>query len=99
MRLHRPDGLGPFPVLIVLHGWTGDENSMWIFSPRLPKNALMVAPRGLYKTMDSGYSWHPELSKPWPWVYDFQSAVEKLFAGWFQTFSATRTLIISSGFR
>jgi phospholipase/carboxylesterase len=80
MRLHRPDGLGPFPVLLMLHGWTGDENSMWVFSPRLPKDALLIAPRGLYKTTGSGYSWHPEISKPWPWVSDFQPAVEKILA-------------------
>lgn len=79
MRFHRPDGAGPFPVLLMLHGWTGDENSMWVFAPRLLKNSLMIAPRGLYTTKGSGYSWHPEISKPWPWVSDFMPAVEKLF--------------------
>jgi phospholipase/carboxylesterase len=80
LRYYRPDGLGPFPVFLMLHGWTGNENSMWVFSSRLPKNALVLAPRGLYQTKSSGYSWHPELSKPWPWVSDFQPAVEKLFS-------------------
>ncbi len=79
MRFHRPEGVGPFPVLLLLHGWTGDENSMWVFAPRLLKNSLMVAPRGLFSTVGSGYSWHPEISKPWPWVNDFIPAVEKLF--------------------
>lgn len=78
VRIHRPDGIGPFPVLLMLHGWTGDENSMWVFSPRLPKNTLMIAPRGLYSTHSSGYSWHPDLSRPWPWINDFQPAVEKV---------------------
>ncbi len=78
IRLHRPDGAGPFPVLLLLHGWTGDENSMWVFTPRLPKNALIIAPRGLYKTQEIGYGWHPELSKPWPWVDDFMPSVEKI---------------------
>jgi phospholipase/carboxylesterase len=80
MRTHRPDGLGPFPVLIMLHGWTGDENSMWVFAPRLPKNALIIAPRGLASTKANGYSWHPDLDKSWPWIHDFQPAVEKIFA-------------------
>jgi phospholipase/carboxylesterase len=80
MRTHRPDGKGPFPVLLMLHGWTGDENSMWIFSSRLPKNTLIIAPRGIYSTIASGYSWHPDLTKPWPWINDFQPAVEKIFA-------------------
>lgn len=80
MRLHRPNGSGPFPVLLMLHGWTGDENSMWIFTPRLQKNAIMIAPRGLFIAKGSGFSWHPEIAKPWPWVNDFQPAVEKLFS-------------------
>jgi len=79
MRFHRPEGAGPFPVLLMLHGWTGDENSMWVFAPRLLRNSLMIAPRGLYSTKGSGYSWHSEISKPWPWVSDFMPAVEKLF--------------------
>jgi phospholipase/carboxylesterase len=78
MRFRKPEGAGPFPVLLMLHGWTGDENSMWVFAPRLPKNALLIAPRGLFTTERSGYSWHPNLSKPWPWVNDFVPAAEKL---------------------
>ena len=80
MRIHRPEGNGPLPVILLLHGWTGDEKSMWVFTPRLPNKTLMIAPRGLFTTSASGYSWHPDLSKPWPWMSDFQPAVEKLFA-------------------
>jgi phospholipase/carboxylesterase len=79
IRLHQPEGTGPFPVILLLHGWTGDENSMWVFSPRLPKNAILIAPRGMYRAADAGYSWHPMISKPWPWINDFQPAVEQLF--------------------
>jgi phospholipase/carboxylesterase len=80
MRIWRPEGRGPFSVIIMLHGWTGDENSMWVFAPRLPKNALIIAPRGLFSTKASGYSWHPELPKQWPSMNDFQPTVEKLFS-------------------
>jgi phospholipase/carboxylesterase len=79
MRYRRPEGAGPFPVLLMLHGWTGDEDSMWIFAPRLLHNAILIAPRGLFTTSGTGYSWHPEISKPWPWVNDFKESVEKLF--------------------
>ena len=80
MQVHRPDASGPFPVILMLHGWTGDENSMWVFTSHLPRNALLIAPRGLFTTVGSGYSWHTELPKPWPWMIDFQTAVEKLFS-------------------
>ncbi|OGN92861.1 MAG: hypothetical protein A2Y88_06880 [Chloroflexi bacterium RBG_13_48_10] len=78
MRVKRPDGVGPFPVVLMLHGWTGDENSMWVFAPKLLKNALLIAPRGIFSTKGTGYSWHPEISKPWPWVNDFIPAVDKI---------------------
>ena len=78
MRKRLPGGEGRFPVILMLHGWTGDENSMWVFAQRLPKNTLLIAPRGLYPSNRGGYSWHTELSKPWPWVNDFQPAVEAL---------------------
>ena len=75
LRVQYPIGEGPFPVLVLLHGWTGDENSMWVFATRLPKQALLIAPRGFYKANSGGYSWHPEISKPWPWISDFMPAV------------------------
>jgi phospholipase/carboxylesterase len=78
LRVQQPTGEGPFPVLVLLHGWTGDENSMWVFATRLPKHTLLIAPRGFYKTKSAGYSWHPEVSKPWPWISDFIPAVESL---------------------
>jgi phospholipase/carboxylesterase len=78
MRIHHPAGNGPFPVLLLLHGWTGDENSMWVFVPRMPENSLIIAPRGCYPTKAGGYSWHPEINKPWPWIHDFQPAVDQL---------------------
>jgi len=80
IHVQRPDGSGPFPVLLMLHGWTGDENSMGIFSQNLLKNALMIAPRGLYKTKTIGYSWHPDISKPWPWISDFMPSAEALMS-------------------
>jgi phospholipase/carboxylesterase len=80
MRIRHPAGNGPFPVLLLLHGWTGDENSMWVFVSRMPENSLIIAPRGCYPTKAMGYSWHPEINKPWPWINDFQPTVARLFA-------------------
>ena len=79
MRIRQPGGSGPFPVILMLHGWTGDENSMWVFAPRLPKNALLIAPRGLFSSPSGGYSWHPAIKGRWPWINDFLPAAEKLF--------------------
>ena len=79
VRIRKPSGSGPFPVLLMLHGWTGDENSMWVFASRLPAHALLVAPRGLYPATQAGYSWQAEHSRVWPWVDDFMPAVERIY--------------------
>jgi phospholipase/carboxylesterase len=79
IRYRLPDGVGPHPVIWLLHGWTGDEDSMWIFASRLPEHYLLLAPRGLYSAPIGGYSWYPMSSgKAWPQVADFHPAIEKL---------------------
>lgn len=78
LRLRIPDGEGPHPVILMLHGWTGDENAMWIFNSRLPKDALLIAPRGLYGTPLGGYGWHTYQNGVWPIVEDFRPSVNAL---------------------
>lgn len=78
MKIRIPDGEGPYPVLLLLHGWTGDENVMWIFASRLPKNYLMIAPRGLYKSPDGGFGWQENRKDEWPTVAEFTPAVDTL---------------------
>lgn len=56
-RVQRPAGKGPHPVVVMLHGLTGDEDVMWIFAGRLPKNALLIAPRGLFPVAGGGFGW------------------------------------------
>ncbi|MBN1668874.1 MAG: hypothetical protein JW862_17410, partial [Anaerolineales bacterium] len=86
IRYRQPKGPGPYPVVWLLHGWTGDEDSMWIFAAKLPEHFLLLAPRGLHSTPMGGYSWHPiQSTKAWPWVADFQPAVQALLdlmTGW-----------------
>ena len=46
-------------LLLLIHGWTGDENSMWVFTKDLSPNYWMVAPRAPYPAQPGGYSWRP----------------------------------------
>jgi len=80
IRQRMPPGDGPHPIILMLHGWTGDENSMWIFAPRLPAQALLLAPRGLFTVPIGGYGWHPHSAKSWPWIEDFQPAIDILLS-------------------
>ncbi len=78
VRVRRPAGAGPHPVLALIHGWTGDENSMWVFTTRLPKDALLIAPRALHPAATGGYSWHPEREHGLPEARDLLPAVDAL---------------------
>jgi len=78
LRVRKPDSQEPCPVVLMLHGWTGDENVMWVFASRLMKNTLLIAPRGLYTTPLGGYGWHDHKLGLWAGVMDFRPAVESL---------------------
>lgn len=83
MNVRQPDSVGPFPVSFLLHGWTGDENSMKIFTNILPVNHLIIAPRAIYSSKyikTGGYSWAKNHSGGfWPGMDDFRSAEGILF--------------------
>src|SRR5574340_1027540 len=53
----RPARAEPGRLLVLIHGWTGDENSMWVFKRELPEYLWIIAPRAPYTTEPSGYSW------------------------------------------
>ena len=46
-------------LLLLIHGLTGDENSMWVFARDLPDHYWIVAPRAPYSAQAAGYSWRP----------------------------------------
>src|SRR5262245_51098140 len=41
----------------MIHGITGDENSMWVFARDLPPNEWIIAPRAPFAADPGGYSW------------------------------------------
>jgi len=45
--------------MLLIHGFTCDENSMWVFGRDLPLHYWIVAPRAPYAGESSGYSWRP----------------------------------------
>ena len=53
----RESSLQPSRLMLLIHGLTGDENSMWVFTRNLPSYYWMVAPRAPYPADPAGYSW------------------------------------------
>lgn len=78
LKVRQPAGEGPYPVILLIHGWTGDEHSMWVFAPRLPKHALLIAPRAPYPSNHpeiAGYSWVQERADGFSTLEMFAPAV------------------------
>jgi phospholipase/carboxylesterase len=50
----------PARLLLLIHGLTGDEDSMWVFARNLPSSYWMIAPRAPYSAEPSGYSWREQ---------------------------------------
>ena len=68
-------------LLLLIHGLTGDENSMWVFARNLPSKYWMVAPRAPHPAQPSGYSWrHPFDSSEFgsPTIEQMRPAAEAL---------------------
>ena len=61
----QPAVRSPAHLLLLLHGWTGDENSMWVFTQHLPPNYWILAPRGPYPSSEGGYSWREVTPSSW----------------------------------
>jgi phospholipase/carboxylesterase len=73
----------PARFLLMLHGWTGDENSMWIFTNKIPGNMWIVAPRAPHAAKEGGYSWRPPRSlqdgdRGLPTLSDLKPAADSL---------------------
>ena len=50
----------PARLMLLIHGFTGDENSMWVFARDLPSRYWMIAPRAMHPSDSTGYSWRPQ---------------------------------------
>ena len=49
----------PKRLLLLIHGYKGDENSMWVFARDLPAAYWMIAPRAPHSAETTGYTWRP----------------------------------------
>ena len=45
--------------MLLLHGWTGDESSMWSLARNLKDSYWLLAPRAPFPASQEGFSWRP----------------------------------------
>jgi phospholipase/carboxylesterase len=69
-------------LLVLLHGWTGDENSMWVFTRGLSPDYWMLAPRAPHPADPSGFSWRPIQASAfgWPSLESLLPSAERLIS-------------------
>jgi phospholipase/carboxylesterase len=57
VRVRPPQTAQNLHVFLLLHGLTGDEHSMTIFTRNLPRDAWILSPRAPIQTDKGGYKW------------------------------------------
>lgn len=71
-------------LLLLLHGWTGDENSMWVFESALPRRAWLAAPRAPFPSETGGYTWLAGDPARWPplsgWIKACDDLIDRVDA-------------------
>ena len=74
-RVQGPLTGQPAPVLVLLHGRSGSEDAMWIFSKVFPSGWVVAAPRGIKPDPGGGYTWQTRQRDEWPPLSIFDDAV------------------------
>jgi predicted esterase len=96
-RIRPPTETWNDRVILLLHGWTGDENIMWIFARKFPTNSWVIAPRGPIQLTEGGYAWAVPQNGKHPDISQFtQSASEllKMIPVWIPDYSPNKRLDI-----
>lgn len=76
----RPAVLETARFMLLLHGWTGDENSMWVFTRNFSEDMWISAPRAPHTADQGGFSWRTLHPGTWglPTLSDLKPAAESL---------------------
>lgn len=77
---YRAASITPARVFLLLHGWTGDENSMGIFANMLGPDCAALAPRAIHPAAQGGWSWREIEPASWGFATfdDLQPAANRL---------------------
>lgn len=75
-RVAAPQGDGPHPTVVMIHGRSGTEDVMWVFSRSVPRDWLLVAPRAIKEDPQGNYSWRLRQEDEWPTLAQFDEAVD-----------------------
>lgn len=100
-RYTKSANAGRHRLLLMLHGWTGNEDSMNVFQRNLPDDYYMVAPRGIVALDEGGYGWLAGMAGKGASLAAFQEPVDalaKMLPYWLQLQPDTFPQISLMGF-
>jgi phospholipase/carboxylesterase len=93
IHLRKPEIPSPKPgISLLLHGWTGDENSMNAFWGYLPKNHWLLSPRAPQAGSPAGYAWAQITPNPYP-EYDALLPSVEILIDWINKFKKANGLL------
>lgn len=68
----------PQRILLLLHGYLGNENAMWILTNPISRSYTMLAPRAPVRMGPDQFSWHA-IDSQWPDLTTYQDLGEQVF--------------------
>jgi len=76
----RPASSHPARLMLMLHGWTGTENSMWFFARNMQERYAVLLPRAPHPDPEGGYTWRlvSPGSRSLPGLEELRPAAEAL---------------------
>lgn len=78
LRIKYPNNETSEPrVMLLLHGYQGNENVMWILTKPLSGDYLLIAPRAPIKHSDDQFVWH-EITQQWPDISTYRHLTGQL---------------------
>ena len=101
VRVRPPLAEGNDRVFLMLHGLTGDENSMTVFTRNLPRDAWIFSPRAPNPAYKSGFKWINSKNGMSASFAEFQQAtfhLHEAFGGWIKSFHINAQSVDVIGF-
>ncbi len=77
-RVHPPKGDWNGRIILLLHGWTGNEQTMWIFARKFSPGTWIIAPRGPHNLPEGGYAWAVSQKGRYPDISPFLDSADQL---------------------
>lgn len=92
----------PAPLVVMLHGWSGDESSMWIFKRTIPAGVAIIAPRAPLPLENGGFVWfqyaESRFKPEWPLVNVAVTKLEQFLSALARHYPVDPTRMVLMGF-